>query len=394
MIFIKGIGFSNKGAELMLHCILRRLRQEVAECPDIMATGSLGSADGYRILGGNGVFQRAEFPFKGNDLGRVTDFAPRKVKNVMRAFGIAVPGETKIVLDASGLSYSDRFGEGSLSRVGPTYRRVKRKGGRVILLPQAFGPLTVPRFQDSFRQILRVSDLAYARDPVSRDVALRYCPDGEEAKINCSPDLTIGENFPEFPENSEAKNAIGIVLNFRLTEQLSASVQETLFDEMRKFCLRLRPSGRKVVFILHEGVQDLKLCEALAEALPFKIPILKDSDPRILKNTIGSCRVVIAQRYHACVGALSQGVPCFGMGWNHKYRALFKDFHSEDTVMDGVGTADAEQLGDFLGKVGDFVTSDESIDAERARLITRSVVLADQVNAMWATVLDCIRSCK
>ncbi len=42
---------------------------------------------------------------------------------------------------------------------------------------------------------------------------------------------------------------------------------------------------------------------------------------------------MVASRYHACVAALSSGVPALVVGWHHKYEELFKYYGQEKWIV-------------------------------------------------------------
>ena len=212
MIFIKGTGFSNKGAELMLYCIARRLHDKYGDRIPVCASRKIGDDYGRSVMRDLGILKLAELRYHGVDIGNLSNCLPGKIGKTL---GIVAPRECTHVLDASGLSYTDKFGNGSLMRMGAFYISIKARKGKVVLLPQAFGPLTVTRFQNAFRDMLRFVDLVYARDSISLEVVKHYAPD--TLTIRLSPDLTIGESFDCEPI-PQAEGAVGLIPNYRLME--------------------------------------------------------------------------------------------------------------------------------------------------------------------------------
>jgi polysaccharide pyruvyl transferase WcaK-like protein len=61
------------------------------------------------------------------------------------------------------------------------------------------------------------------------------------------------------------------------------------------------------------------------------------SYPKTVKQLVGSivdCDVVIAQRLHACIPAISMGKPTFGLIWDRKLENIFKDLYLESFLID------------------------------------------------------------
>ncbi len=53
-----------------------------------------------------------------------------------------------------------------------------------------------------------------------------------------------------------------------------------------------------------------------------------------VKGIIGRCDMFIGSRMHACIAALSQGIPTIGIAYSKKFRGVFKTVGAEAAVLD------------------------------------------------------------
>jgi colanic acid/amylovoran biosynthesis protein len=143
---------------------------------------------------------------------------------------------------------------------------------------------------------------------------------------------------------------------------------------------RLAERGFTVRVLNHEGAADAALCESLRRSAG-GAEVISEADPRALKGLIGAAGVVVGSRYHACVNALSQGVPCLGTAWSHKYRALFQDFGVAEYLLESSDPTSAHRALDHL-----LDAREEAV----ARLQQARPVLEAQVDAMWDRVFSAL----
>lgn len=52
-----------------------------------------------------------------------------------------------------------------------------------------------------------------------------------------------------------------------------------------------------------------------------------------IKSAIAACEVLVASRYHACVAALSSGVPVMVLGWHYKYEELLQWYRQQEWLL-------------------------------------------------------------
>ena len=138
-------------------------------------------------------------------------------------------------------------------------------------------------------------------------------------------------------------------------------------------------------FLVHEGADDLGICEALCSSVA-RVPIVVEDDPLKIKGIIGSCDGVIGSRYHGLVSALSQGVPALAPGWTHKYQALFEDYNFE------AGILSTEMDASDIKKAIALISSENTRKSISSNLVERSDVMCRQVESMWDEVFGLIGS--
>ena len=72
--------------------------------------------------------------------------------------------------------------------------------------------------------------------------------------------------------------------------------------------------------------------------------VLPKYDPHELKAIIGLCDFFVGSRMHACIAALSQGIPCVGIAYSRKFEGVFSSVGVGDWVIDGRVTGNPEAL--------------------------------------------------
>jgi len=347
LIEIKGAQFSNHGARLMLDASLERLRSRFPQARFAMSTGPNASpAELSTVPAVNRIrLHRREF-----DLTPLAYHLPRALHGwLLRRHRVCEPG-LSAVLDVSGYAYGDRWGVVSASQTAAQLVRMHAHGRPYVFMPQTFGPFTSPRFQ-VFGAALRRAALICPRDDVSQDhVTQLLC--GAPSVLLRAPDITIGmaANHSALAASGVTARTVLVIPNARLLDRPSQLYPDTTGDWQTGYVpmlLRLIKTmtarGHLVRILNHGGAEDLALCDVLAAAVSDR-RVIREEDPAAVKGVIGAAGLVISSRYHGCVHALSQGVPCIGTSWSHKYQALFTDFAASANLLTTPDVTHALQL--------------------------------------------------
>ena len=187
IIEVKGVEFSNKGAELMLLSILQMLDLEFAEYDLVLSPGHLLP---YQKRAELGAWQKLSFQLWGLDWTWLGNLAPAGLRRLLRHFGIVVEKDIDVVLDASGFVYSDDWGSHCLQQTLSQLKRMKKYNARYVFLPQAFGPFHNPKNRRLMQQLIEHAGLLLARDEQSfcslKEIDISDTPE----KIKYSPDFT------------------------------------------------------------------------------------------------------------------------------------------------------------------------------------------------------------
>lgn len=266
--------------------------------------------------------------------------------SLTRALRLVAGRQIEAVVDCSGYAYGDGWGIERVRRRVAHYRRVRRAGGRIIMLPQAYGPFRDPEKRTACRQLFSLCDTVCARDAASLEHLRELGPRTEI--VGPFPDITHGlEGIPP-REPSVWANRVCIVPNARMLDRTADGVAGRYVDLLHLAVSSVRGRGLEPVLLLHEA-NDRPLAERIAARSPSDVPIIED-EARVTKGMIGASYAVIGSRYHALVGALSQAVPVLATSWSHKYDQLLDEYGCADSLLpsDAPDTVARERIRAFL----------------------------------------------
>lgn len=369
IIEIAGVSTANKGAELMLRAILEHYAG--ADGVEFAVTRYFGAWPERARYGLRTKLDTFRF-------GRSRIAAALMPASFRQSLGLVNEADIAAVIDASGFAFGDQLGAERTERFARDVARWKQQGKPVVLLPQAFGPFENPQLQPPMREVVRLADRIYARDPVSLDHLRRL--GGADDRVQLAPDFTcLVEGV--LPDGFEpiARQAC-IVPNHRMVEKMSAADREQYIPFLCRCVQALDDRKLRPFVLLHDTHVDESLIPPLERAWGRPLPVVRESNPAMLKGILGTAHLVIGSRFHALVSALSQAVPSIAVGWSHKYEMLLADYECPECLLSPNST-DA-QIAEAIQRTVD--------DAERNVLIGRlkhaGSVLQERVHSMWRDI--------
>lgn len=333
IIEIKGVQFVNKGAELMLYAVLQQIEKlwpdaEIAlrACPN----------SPYLKRARLSAWQKISLRKHIIDLNKFSYSLPTKVNASLKRLGIVTEADIDLVLDASGFAYGDQWPVRQLTHISHEIARYHANKKPYIFLPQAFGPFSNPALESSIRSHWGKAALIFARDKVSYSHLARCLETDKQTNeaLHLMPDFTnlVKGNHVGL---DNADKTVLIIPNGKMISHRNGRTSwiENYTALMSKMCLEVHDSGFIPLLLNHDGAKDAKLCEQIIAGSLLELQTITLDDPLDVKGVIGEVAAVISSRFHGCVSALSQGVPCIGTSWSHKYEALFADYGQQDMLI-------------------------------------------------------------
>ncbi|MBE0471604.1 MAG: polysaccharide pyruvyl transferase family protein [Methyloprofundus sp.] len=369
--------FGNKGAELMLHSVIEKIKERF---PDAEFAIELNRRKGYsNKIESLGCYKKV--PDWNKRLSwAILYLLPRPF---LKKLGYVFLDDIDVVLDAAGFAYSDQWGNGPMDELANLTKRCKKTNKKFILLPQAFGPFNDKRNKRSLIEAVQNSDLIFARDQVSYDYIVHEV--GKSPNLFIAPDFTnlLKGIVPDYFD--KAIHQVCLIPNDRMLDKMPAEKRSMYLPLMVSIAKYLKSKEKNPFLLIHGGKADYELAKKISDAVE-GIPIVLEVDPLKIKGLISVCHSVIGSRFHGLVSALSQHVPSLATGWSHKYEMLFEDYHMEDFLLD-LNTTE-NQLHEKI----DLLINEES----RARIILElsqaSELLKSESEKMWVKILDVIDS--
>lgn len=280
--------------------------------------------------------------------------------------------ETDFVADITGGdSFSDiygfrRFLLGFLCKWLVLFGRKK-----LVLLPQTYGPFKSKLSRSMAKYILKHAGLVFSRDRESLEYVKNLLDNpSESVKVRFAPDVAFVLD-PHRPDNQDmdslerirASNKILVGLNvsgllfnggytrdnmFDLNVNYGAIVYDiiNLFMKHEEVSVLLVPH----VFTTKGSVEsDQDACLAVYEALQDKYEkrvfiVHGKYNQGEIKYIIGMCDFFVGSRMHACIAALSQGIPTVGIAYSKKFYGVFESIGLSDCVVDARSCEERETL--------------------------------------------------
>lgn len=229
----------------------------------------------------------------------------------------------------------------------------------LVLLPQTYGPFKSIVSRAVARFVMRRSKRIFSRDKPSmelvrelldgrdQDKSLQLCPDVafnlgpiEPAQVDIQPPLDQNSNVPLIGLNVSGLLYVGgytrnnmFGLTFDYEEFVHLLIKELM--ERTEAHLLLVPH---VFWGPVEG-DELAICRELLKSLDPKCAdrvhlVMQEYDQSQTKWIIGLCDFFIGARMHACIAALSQGIPTVGLAYSRKFYGVFQTVGAEQYVAD------------------------------------------------------------
>ena len=227
----------------------------------------------------------------------------------------------------------------------------------LTLLPQTFGPFNglVTRKVAGF--ILRNAEQVYARDRESLD-EIRPLMGRSRSQPVFSPDMAfLLEPVPPVMQpgglkiNGQQAPLVGLNVSgllygggytrnnmFGLKSDYKGLVQQIIDF----FIVQM---GARVVLVPHvfgdagdlesDTAAGAAICRELGDQYHGRLQMISEEyDQHEMKYLIGQCDFFIGSRMHACIAALSQGVPAVGLAYSNKFLGVLRTVGAERLVAD------------------------------------------------------------
>jgi polysaccharide pyruvyl transferase WcaK-like protein len=290
----------------------------------------------------------------------------------MRAFV-----EVDIVVDLSGISFTDYFG--TMNPIEHSYNillcRLLKKP--IVKYSQAMGPFEQKLNRFLAKIFLPKVDLLVARGEITerylREIGITkqiYVLADSAFLLQPAPLKRVEEIFvDECVNKDEAGQFIGISVNYNLYKWCESHSSENRYITlMAKIADYLVDNlNAKVVFVPHaispDSRDDRFVVEEICRIMKNKhkiYAIKKEYDPTELKGIVGQFDLFIGARFHSIIASTSMHVPTVVIAWSHKYYEMMKMLGQEKYVCDYKTVT----FNELVSKIKDIWINKEEIENE------------------------------
>lgn len=223
----------------------------------------------------------------------------------------------------SGDSFADIYGLDRHTKMGMVHDFAVQAGARAVLAPQTIGPFDTRRGRMLARRTLRRSSLVFARDPISARAASEL---GRPVD-RLTSDLVFAISEPVVTTRRDVLlNVSGLLWG----DENSHVDGESYRAAVREIIDGLLARGRSVTLLPHVidspfPDTDAPVTRRLVEEYDGRIDAFYPESLDDVRGAIGGAQLVIGARMHACLNALSTGVPALAMAYSRKFQPLMDE---------------------------------------------------------------------
>ena len=234
---------------------------------------------------------------------------------------------------------------------------------KLVLLPQTFGPFKWTLSKHVARLVMTRASQLFSRDADSIELVWDMLGEkGKHKDVQLCPDVAFVLE-PILPDKPDIQPELGRKGNIPLIG-LNISTLLYIGGFTRKNMFALKVDYKQFVHILLKELMERTRAHVLLiphEYFPFMIDgqecteidvckevhqsidkqyhdrihiVMREYDQNQIKGIIGTCDFFIGSRMHACIAALSQGIPTVGLAYSRKFRGVFQTIEAEQYVMD------------------------------------------------------------
>jgi polysaccharide pyruvyl transferase WcaK-like protein len=231
-------------------------------------------------------------------------------------------------------------------------------GKQLVLLPQTYGPYKSFLSQKIAKYIFKKSAFIISRDKEGVEVVKKIMGKGNENVHSCCDvafvlDAALPEEIVIEPPLIRAAshsliglNVNGLLYNGGYTRDNMFGLNYDYKVFARNLVLRLvKDTDKHILLIPHTfGLPGninsdpdacLDILANLDNAYKDRVHmVMKEYDQFAIKGIIGLCDFFIGSRMHACIAALSQGIPTVGVAYSRKFAGVFDSIGAGDMVAD------------------------------------------------------------
>jgi len=268
----------------------------------------------------------------------------------------AIQEADTIAAISGGDSFSDIYGLGRFFYAVLPQVLILWMGRPLVLLPQTYGPYRSRLARGLGGYVLRHASRVYSRDRAGMEV-VRDLAGERNGAVRFAHDLGFALE-PEPPSAARVEwlerlktsgplvglNVSGLLYCGGYTRanmfNLKTDYAELVQKLLRQLLAQEPVSVILVPHVFGSGMEnDPEACRKVHEQLPAELRARVHTvegrwSAGEIKHLIGRCDFFIGSRMHACIAALSQGVPAAGLAYSRKFAGVFETVDVADLVFD------------------------------------------------------------